>query len=103
MADEQQETPDELHRAPIPAHIILELETWRDHQLSVMPIRTNFLVNAEQLEQLFRRIIVKRFPDSQFERAVSFDRRGEPLDWTVFKPLRLVEKEEEGYVGRTQE
>jgi hypothetical protein len=83
------------HIAPISANDVLSLPAWRDkHLLDVMPIGTNFLVNAKQLEELSNHIVRLRFPGSQFQQAVALDLKGERLDWTAFVPKRSLAVQE---------
>jgi len=91
--DHAKNVPDEDHIAPIPAAEILGLPAWSDHLLAVMPVGTNFLVTAEQLEALLDHIVDVRFPESKLRRAVHSDTKGEHLDTSGFRHVRLVAKE----------
>ncbi len=91
--DDEKKVDDENHIAPIPADKVLDLPAWKDHLLAVMPAGTNFLVTAEQLQELTDNIVDAKFQGSQFRRAVNQDIEGGKLDPNGFTFKRLVAKE----------
>ena len=72
------------HRAAILAEEVFKLESWRDHLLARMPIGTNFLVTANQVEELSR-IVMKKYTTSMFKQAADLDKAGQTLAIAKFK------------------
>jgi hypothetical protein len=76
--------------AAISASDVLELPSWKDHLLAKMPIGTNFLISAKQLEEL-NEIVAVRYPTSAFSCAAIMDKDGIPIEADKFVPGLIKE------------